>query len=560
MNRDKVISDIKNEVFKLKKFVYSDYPDLEINSKQQYRNVISKFFNGRKDFSYMYFDIDKLSIINDVYGKEVGDKLLKQVLTIIKSTLPKSAIISRLAGDEFCVIFPKTTKEQAEEISTKIDTTLDSLNSITRTFDVNSIPLTITSAVVASSLDKTIDELEELAENKCSINKQIKKTQEQNKDDDTLILNKPNSSNISNDNNWDTLNSIINNCMKEHLRDIRPSDDFVFSPDLAKRDAFSIVSILGRLIETDLAGKDKSSLIDTDFEEEDTQYVSKKDINSYHNSIILDLFNGASDVDNLLSITSDNSLSTISDNISELSNTLIRDPHSGLLSKSYLKLFLADKICNSNSKYQAIYFSAMGIRPSNSAYGHAYTDMRISKTSHSIIKSFSDKFSFNNEGFSFDKSNSFLIDQGGGNYLALIPTQDALDKKTIFDIVSAINANVNPDKTNSTFPISFSVDDNIDISDKETFMKSIHNLKERTNKNKDVLKQANIASLDIQNSLKKSLFDCVRFYVTNIEDPSSIVNKNIFLTNIFSCLLHYEHLHHEDSKRRNKEKQDSLEL
>lgn len=562
MNRDKVINDIKNKVSELKKFVYPDYPDLEINSKQQYRNVISRFFNGRKDFSYMYFDVDKLSIINNVYGKESGDKLLKCALTIIKYTLPQDAIINRLAGDEFCVILPKTTEEQAKEFCTKIDTILDTINSILKTFNKNAIPLTITSAVAVSSLDKTIDEIEEIAENKCSINKQIKKFQEKNKEDDTLVLNKPNSSNISNDNNWNTLNSLINNCMKEHLRDIRLSSDFVFNPDLIKQEAFSIVSILGRLIETNLSEKSKSSLIDIDFEEEDSQYTLKKDIvmTPYHNSIILDLFNSVSNIDTLLSIASDNSLSSICNNISELSDSLIRDPYSGLLSKSYLKLFLTDKLCNTSSNYQAIYFSAMGIRPSNSAYDHTYTDMRISKTAHTIIKHFGNRVNFNNQGFSFNKSDSFLIDQGGGNYLALIPSQYTLDKRTVFDIVSSINADVNPNKTNSIFPISFSIDDNIDMNNKETFMKSISNLKAQTNKNKNVLKQANISSLDIQNSLKKSLFDCARFYVNNIEDPTSIVNKNIFLTNIFSCLLHHQHLHNEDSKIRSQEKQDSPEL
>lgn len=560
MNREENINSIKTKVNKLNKFICPDYPDLEINSKQYYRNVISNFFNGRKDFSYMYFDFDKLSIINNMYGRKIGDKLLKESLTIIKNILPPNAIISRLAGDEFCVIFPGINENEAQSFCKKIDSTLSALNEINHSINPNIISLAITSAIVPASLDKTIDEIEKLAENKCSIKKQEKKSKEQTNLDNTEInLKKPSNCNEQINDKWTALNLMINNCIKEHLRDIRPSDNFVFNLNLVKQEAFSIVSILGRLIESSPTETEEidPSIISTDFDEEDTQYIVKNFVtNRYLSSIIFDLFN-TSDTDSVLTTVSDNYLKNVNNGLSELSDYIIRDPHSNLLSKPYLKIFLADRICNSDCNYQAIYFSAIGIRPSNTAYGHTYTDMRIAKTAHSIVENSSDQFKFNNEGFSFDRTDSFLIDQGGGNYLALIPSQNALDEKTISEIVAKVNSIVNIDRTNSSFNVSFSVDNNINTSNSEAFFNSIRTLKETANKNKDVLKQSNISSIDMQNALKKSLIGCAKFYVDNIENASSIVNKNIFLTNIFSLLLHHEYIHNQEVK--NKKEQEERE-
>ena len=54
----------------------------------------------------MFLDVDRFKVINDTLGHRVGDMLLQEVATRLKSTLPESHILARLGGDEFAVVVP----------------------------------------------------------------------------------------------------------------------------------------------------------------------------------------------------------------------------------------------------------------------------------------------------------------------------------------------------------------------------------------------------------------------------------------------------------------------
>jgi diguanylate cyclase len=58
-------------------------------------------------------DIDHFKTINDTYGHLVGDDMLRQLSTDMIKTLHTIGIVGRIGGDEFCVIFPGITPEQA---------------------------------------------------------------------------------------------------------------------------------------------------------------------------------------------------------------------------------------------------------------------------------------------------------------------------------------------------------------------------------------------------------------------------------------------------------------
>ncbi len=50
------------------------------------------------------FDIDHFKRVNDGYGHEAGDLLLKTFAQALRATAPAGAIVARLGGDEFCVV------------------------------------------------------------------------------------------------------------------------------------------------------------------------------------------------------------------------------------------------------------------------------------------------------------------------------------------------------------------------------------------------------------------------------------------------------------------------
>lgn len=65
--------------------------------------------SGRDDFrrmGLMYIDLDDFKEINDMFGHQIGDTLLKQVTTRIISCLRNTDLCFRIGGDEFTVILP----------------------------------------------------------------------------------------------------------------------------------------------------------------------------------------------------------------------------------------------------------------------------------------------------------------------------------------------------------------------------------------------------------------------------------------------------------------------
>lgn len=57
-------------------------------------------------FSVLLFDIDKFKRINDTYGHNAGDFVLKSTAKRVSDTLRKADLIARLGGDEFVIIQP----------------------------------------------------------------------------------------------------------------------------------------------------------------------------------------------------------------------------------------------------------------------------------------------------------------------------------------------------------------------------------------------------------------------------------------------------------------------
>ncbi len=72
----------------------------------------------------IFLDIDNLKTVNDSYGHDTGDALLKSFAQDLLSVMPPEAPKIRIAGDEFLVFMPKAGKSEATEALDKLITTL----------------------------------------------------------------------------------------------------------------------------------------------------------------------------------------------------------------------------------------------------------------------------------------------------------------------------------------------------------------------------------------------------------------------------------------------------
>jgi diguanylate cyclase (GGDEF)-like protein len=70
--------------------------------------------------SIIMCDVNGLKLVNDSFGHELGDTLLKCAAEIIKKICRKEDVIARIGGDEFILLLPKTSAQESVDIANQI--------------------------------------------------------------------------------------------------------------------------------------------------------------------------------------------------------------------------------------------------------------------------------------------------------------------------------------------------------------------------------------------------------------------------------------------------------
>ncbi|HFE38536.1 MAG TPA: sensor domain-containing diguanylate cyclase [Gammaproteobacteria bacterium] len=70
--------------------------------------------------SCLFFDVDYFKKVNDTYGHNNGDTILREIASLIRMSLRSSDVIARYGGEEFAAILNNTDVEKAIEISERI--------------------------------------------------------------------------------------------------------------------------------------------------------------------------------------------------------------------------------------------------------------------------------------------------------------------------------------------------------------------------------------------------------------------------------------------------------
>lgn len=73
-----------------------------------------------RSFALVLMDLDRFKFVNDFYGHLEGDLVLQRVGQILETNCRRSDVVARYGGDEFVMLMPETSMEQARQLATKL--------------------------------------------------------------------------------------------------------------------------------------------------------------------------------------------------------------------------------------------------------------------------------------------------------------------------------------------------------------------------------------------------------------------------------------------------------
>jgi len=134
------------------RYYLSQFVQRELKRAQRSRNKIG----------FVMVDIDRFKEINDKFGHQMGDKILKAVAETLTKSVRETDIIVRYGGDEFLLILPETQSSQYQVVS-RIESNIDIFNSGN---DLLNFPLTLSigSAYWDPEDDQSVEDIQNLAD------------------------------------------------------------------------------------------------------------------------------------------------------------------------------------------------------------------------------------------------------------------------------------------------------------------------------------------------------------------------------------------------------------
>jgi diguanylate cyclase (GGDEF)-like protein len=122
-DREKLVIDLKELLAKVEALSKTD-PLTGLFNRRRFTEVLESEYRKASRYktplSCMMIDIDHFKVVNDTYGHAVGDTVIKDVALIIQRGIRDTDTTCRWGGEEFVVLSPMTTKENAMQPARRI--------------------------------------------------------------------------------------------------------------------------------------------------------------------------------------------------------------------------------------------------------------------------------------------------------------------------------------------------------------------------------------------------------------------------------------------------------
>lgn len=99
--------------------------------ERQLRLIVNRGAKLQKDGALLFIDVDRFSLINELEGFEVGDRLLVELAILVRKLVPAESLFARIGSDEFCLFLENKSKNQARIFAETIKNTIDNFRFFT---------------------------------------------------------------------------------------------------------------------------------------------------------------------------------------------------------------------------------------------------------------------------------------------------------------------------------------------------------------------------------------------------------------------------------------------
>lgn len=91
-----------------------------VYNHRHYKDTITRYLSAQIPFVLMVIDVDDFKNFNELYGHATGDQVLQEVGASLKSAVKFKGEAFRYGGDEFTLILPQRTRDEAIEVAKRI--------------------------------------------------------------------------------------------------------------------------------------------------------------------------------------------------------------------------------------------------------------------------------------------------------------------------------------------------------------------------------------------------------------------------------------------------------
>jgi diguanylate cyclase (GGDEF)-like protein len=96
---------------------------------ERLRYEVTRHRRHGQEFTVLVFDLDGFKAVNDRFGHDAGDEVLREVASALIDVVRAQDTVVRLGGDEFCVLAPQTDSLGAEHLEQRVHRALGRISS-----------------------------------------------------------------------------------------------------------------------------------------------------------------------------------------------------------------------------------------------------------------------------------------------------------------------------------------------------------------------------------------------------------------------------------------------